>query len=150
MATELKKMQMRRARDGLKPCDTNFVEKNIEQSRDVLDQLRVRKQVMDELRAERTEEAKDKREEFRQERIEKISFDMEKWNMYRVRVDQIDEKWHEFKKRQMKILWWNCLIHRHFACKKAKYNFDEFLRIVIQRCREKLLIFRIGYHHGRF
>ena len=54
---------------------------------------------MDELRAERTEDAKDKREEFRQERVEKISFDMEKWGMYRVRVDQIDEKWHEFKKR---------------------------------------------------
>ena len=50
----------------------------------------------------------------------------------------------------MKILWWNCIIMRHFACKKAKYNFDEFLRIRIKTLREQLLIFRIGYHFQQF
>ena len=70
--------------------------------------------------------------------------------MYRIRVDLIDEKWHEFKKRQMKILWWNCIIMRHFACKKAKYNFDEFLRIRIQTLREQLLIFKIGYYFQQY
>ena len=110
---------------------------------------RMRVQFLADMRAERTEEAALRREADREERVEKIQFDMTKWDLYRIRVDQIDEKWHEFKKRQMKILWWNCIIMRHFACKKAKYNFDEHLRLMIKKLRERLLIFKIGYHFSQ-
>lgn len=72
-----------------------------------------------------------------------MKFDMVKWNLYRAKVDNIDERWHMFKKRQMKISWWLQLIKRHFAIKKSKFNFDEHMRLTIKRCREMLLAFRI-------
>lgn len=59
---ELKKLALKRQRDGLKPCDTNFVEKNMAQAREVHVQ-RMRVQFMNELRAGRTEEAAVRREE---------------------------------------------------------------------------------------
>lgn len=85
-AADLKKLALKRQRDGLKPCDTNFIEKNQVESREVHLQ-RMRVQYMNSLRGGRAEEAAMRREEFREGRVDKINFDMTKWDMYRVRVD---------------------------------------------------------------
>ena len=71
---------------------------------------------------------------------------MLKWDLYRLKCDDIDERYAQFKKLQMKILWWNQIFFRHQMCKKAKWNFDEHLKKVITAARNMLKAFKIQYH----
>ena len=79
-----------------------------------------------------------------------MKFDRVKWELYRQKIDDIDARWHAFKKRQMKISWWLHIKMRHYMCRKAKFNFDEHMRITVKNAREKLLVFRIGFHWQRY
>lgn len=89
--------------------------------------------------------ARQRREQLDDLRIEKVQFDMLKWELYRLKCEDIEDRYAEFKKRQLKILWWNQIIARHAMAKKAKWNFDEHLKKVIHDAQVMIKAFRIQY-----
>jgi len=44
-----------------------------------------------------------------------MQFDSVKWELYRQKVEQIEEEYAEFKRRQKKIQWWLNFIFRQKA-----------------------------------
>lgn len=64
---------------------------------------------------------------------------MLKWELYRAKCDQIDAAYHEFKKTQQKIRWWNELISEWKCIKKCQYNYDKHKIKTLKECREMLM-----------
>ena len=98
----------------------------------------------------RAQEALVRKQVIEDERIEKIRFDMLKWDLYRIKCEDINDRYANFKKTQTKIFWWNQIIARHFMAKKAKWNFDEHLKKVITAARKMLKAFKIQYHFRKY
>lgn len=82
--------------------------------------------------------------------MDKIHFNNIKWDIYRIRCEDIEERYAQFKKTQMKILWWNQIIARHNMSKKAKWNFDEHLKKVLTEAINMLRAFKIQYYFKKY
>ena len=60
-----------------------------------------------------------------EEKIKKNNFDMLKWDLFRLKCEQIDIDYAEFKKRQKKIRWWNEIIQEWKCIRRSQKNYDE-------------------------
>ena len=68
---------------------------------------------------------------------------MVKWNLYKLKVDQIDENYANFKKRQLKILWWNQIISLCFKIRKCNENYLDFRNNKILNYKKLMKKFKI-------
>lgn len=101
------------------PCNINFVNKNTNTSQNIFDAQY--KTALHRVNEEaRVEKAEMKREQIREEKVQKIHFDSIKWELYRQRVELIEDDYAEFKRRQKKIQWWLDFIMRDHAIRKAR------------------------------
>ena len=74
---------------------------------------------------------------------------MVKWELYRQRVDQIDDEYAVFKRSQKRINWWLFLILRHLATKKVVAVFQAHLAEVRREQLEQWAASRIaGFFRG--
>ena len=62
----------------------------------------------------------------------KSEFDAIKWDLYRIKCDEIDQKYSEFKKRQLKIFWWLQLASVQIIIKKSMDNMITRTNQIIQ------------------
>jgi len=91
---QLKKSHNERGRLS---CDKNFMEINST----VQENLEVKKfrQTMNKMKAEdKLEEVKLRRQAIEKKKLEKAQFEMIKWNLYRIKVDQIEDDYADFKR----------------------------------------------------
>ena len=72
----------------------------------------------------------------REEKAQKMHFDSIKWELYRQRVEQIEDDYAEFKRRQKKIQWWLNFVKRHQVIKKARHNFEQNHALVQEKIRK--------------
>lgn len=87
---------------GRIPCETDFVDKNTNTSQNMV--YAEYKNAVSRVNEEtRIHEAAKIREQIREEKSKKMQFDAVKWELYRLKISQIEEKYAEFKKRQKKI-----------------------------------------------
>ena len=133
----------------MKSTDINFIQKNTNVE-GILDEQHQKFINAREINMIRTQQAIIRKQSIEDERLEKIKFDMLKWDLYRLKCEDIEERHAQFKKLQMKILWWNQIIARHRMSKKAKWNFDEHLKKVITAARNMLKAFKIQYHFKKY
>ena len=83
------------------------------------------------------------------EKAQKMQFDMMKWELYRQRVDQIEDDYADFKRRQKRINWWLFIIMRHIAVKKAVAVFHAHLAEVTRKRLEEMASHQIsGFFRG--
>ena len=57
--------------------------------------------------------------------MEKLKFDMLKWELYRLRVEAIEDDYADFKRVQKKINLWLFILLRHLALHKISRRFQE-------------------------
>ena len=74
---------------------------------------------------------------------------MIKWELYRQRVDQIEDDYAEFKRRQKRINWWLYIIMRHLATRKILAVFESHLAEVTRKRLEEMASMQIcGFFRG--
>ena len=145
----LSSIRQRREQAGLKNCDVNFIDRNIDQVQD-FDNVKVRQKYTRELLQLKIEEAQKRKKEMEEQRLERSKFQMMKWDLYRKKCEQIEEAYSHFKKTQLKIYWWLQIILAHRSLKKSMWNFLEFRDIVQRQARELLMYNRIQFHFKRY
>lgn len=71
------------------------------------------------------EDAREKRDKLRHLKVARYQFDTFKWDLYRDRVENINDDYADFKRVQKKIFWWLQIILRDVALKRTAYRFYE-------------------------
>jgi len=84
----------------------------------------------------RIAEAKVRREQSTEGRVDKLKFEMLKWELYRLRVDSIEDDYADFKRLQKKINQWLFITLRHLAVHKVLHRFKEH-KAAVALCLER-------------
>lgn len=142
---QMEKMKRDRQRGGLKNTDINWIRRNT-YVEDLMGRARDKLLIQGDVHTIKVQQALEKKQVLENERQDKIQFEMIKWDLYRIKCEDIEERYAAFKKLQLKIFWWNQIFARHRMSKKAKWNFDEHLKKVITAAREMLKAFKIQYN----
>ena len=128
-------IKRRRQLAGLRSRDINHVERNVDLVTDmqqIKDQQQEARQQVD----DKIEEARQRRIDQEDQRQVQNKFDLIKWDLYRVKCDQIDEDYAMFKKSQIKIFWWLQLIKVHVVYTRLMENFLKYRELVfLQRLK---------------
>ena len=72
------------------------------------------------------QQVQERKEALAQEKIEKIRFDRQKWDLYRAKCDMIDDEYAEFKRKQVRIKLWFQVIMRDIMLRKVVDAFYDF------------------------
>ena len=91
-----------REKRGNWDCDIDFVKQNVDET-DFWETQKGMREVATQIQEQRTVEAKQKRDQILKEKIEKVEFGMIKWDLYRMKCEEIEEQYADFKRYQRKI-----------------------------------------------
>lgn len=58
---------------------------------------------------------------------------MIKWDLYRMKVEMIEDDYAEFKRRQKRIMWWLQIVLTHLSAKKAAGVFYDYRDALYQK-----------------
>lgn len=125
---EIAKIKTKRAKDSLKN-NVNFINRNIDQAH-AQDDLRQMQRNQRAMISEKIEDAATRRDLLMAQNLQRWQFEMIKWDLYRAKCEQIEDEYADFKKVQVKIMWWLQIVLRHLAVEKMKFNFEANIQAV--------------------
>ena len=134
---------------GLNNIETNFVNKNVEIIND-LAYIRNKQSLNRQMVEYRIQQAQQKAAYLEGMKIQKTQFDSIKWELYRQKVENIEDDYADFKKRQKKIFWWLQLILVKRCIMKSKYNFEKHKEKVMHDAVAMVKHVKITFWFRRF
>lgn len=146
---QMKKMRQSAFGTEGKPGDPDFQARNVELAGD-FNYLPGRQAEGRQLDEWKSMEAKERRDRMEADRIKKLKFEMLKWDLYRLRVEKIEDDYADFKRLQKKIGMWNHIILRDIAVRKVIARFYEHKAAVEWEIRRNKMQAVIGEGFKRY
>ena len=95
------------------------------------------------------QQVQERKEALAQEKIEKIRFDRQKWDLYRAKCDMIDDEYAEFKRKQVRIKLWFQVIMRDIMLRKVVDAFYDFRAKKTRQAQIAMGVFKIKFYIRR-